>query len=93
MIMRFIRQEAAVRGLSGSYPVYQYRKNYSKRYETLLDSCCDLGGCVVEVIPRFHTVHRGHVRAPLYDVGEDGLSLKAEPLRAERNVAAEMIAS
>jgi len=77
VIMRFIRREAAELRLSPNRPVGKYRRTYQNRYETLLKSCCDVDGCFDEVIPRFHNVHRGHVRAPLYDAGENGLSLKA----------------
>jgi len=76
VIMRFIRQQATELSLSPNILVREYRRKYPKRYETLLKSCCDVGGCFDEVIPRFHNVHRGHVRAPLYDAEEDGLRLK-----------------
>jgi hypothetical protein len=85
VIMRFIRQEAAELTLSPHALVGEYRKKYSKRYDTLLKSCCDLGGCFDEVIPRFHNVHRGHVRAPLYDAGENGLRLKTGVAEFLRN--------
>jgi len=78
VIMRFIRQEATELSLSPSCQVHKYRREYTKRYEALLKWCCDPGGCFDEVIPRFHNVHRGHVRAPLYDAGENGLRLKCQ---------------
>jgi hypothetical protein len=77
VIMRFIRQEAAELHLSPNCQVQKYRREYPKRYEALLKWCCDPGGCFDEVIPRFHNVHGGRVRTPLYDAGEDGLKLNA----------------
>jgi len=76
VIMRFIRQESAELGLLPNCPVREFRKKHPMNYAALLKSCCDVGGCFDEVIPRFHNVHRGHVRALLYDSGEDGLRLK-----------------
>jgi hypothetical protein len=76
VIMRFLRREAAELRLSPNCPVGKYRRIYPKNYGTLLKSCCDLGGCFDEVLPRFHNVHRGHVRAPLYDAGENELTLR-----------------
>jgi hypothetical protein len=65
VIMPFIRQESAELSLSPNCRVHEFRKKYPKRYETLLKTCCDLGGCFDEVVLRFHNVHRGHVRALL----------------------------
>jgi hypothetical protein len=61
VIMRFIRQEAIGLSLSPNCQVREYRRKHPERYETLLKSCCDVGGCFDEVIPRFHNVHRGRV--------------------------------